>query len=255
MVAFWRMILAVGFVVAGLLSGAPARAVLPGLPPEAMCGSEAARFERVYALPPQLLDAISIVETGRWNPAKKATFAWPWTVTANGDGKFFPTKAEAIAEVKRLRAAGTKSIDVGCMQVNLMWHAEAFANLDEAFDPSANVDYAARFVKELYAATKHWPTAASYYHSQTPDLAAEYRRKLMKIWGAPVTAPAAAVASAAPSTQAAPAKPPARLTASRVMTADTDAGEFKQIADAYRQARMAEYKIRRAHRTGARRTT
>ena len=41
------------------------------------------------------------------------------------------------------RAQGARSIDVGCMQVNLLHHADAFASLEQAFDPVANARYAA----------------------------------------------------------------------------------------------------------------
>ena len=225
-----------GLAVLWLLAPAGALAV-PAVPPEAMCATEAARFEHGYDIPARLLDAISIVESGRWDQGHRASVAWPWTINANGEGKFFPTKAEAIAEVRRLRAAGVKSIDVGCMQVNLQYHPDAFTNLDDAFDPTINVAYAARFLKGLYQATGHWPTAASYYHSQTPKLAAEYRDKLMKVWTGPARTAVAAVAAAVPPVAAPrPGRAPVAV----------DGDEPRRIADAYRQARMAEYQLRRA---------
>jgi len=224
-----------GLAVLWLLAPAGA-AALPAVPPEAMCAAEAARFERTYAIPTRLLDAISIVESGRWDNHSRASVAWPWTINANGEGKFFPTKAEAVAEVRRLRAAGVKSIDVGCMQVNLQYHPDAFTNLDDAFDPTINVAYAARFLKGLYQATSHWPTAASYYHSQTPKLAAEYRDKLMKVWTGPGRAVAATAAAAPP--------PPPRQPGRAVVAMAED--EPRRIADAYRLARLAEYQLRRA---------
>ena len=225
-----------GLVVLWLLAPAGA-AALPAVPPEAMCATEAARFERGYDIPARLLDAISIVESGRWDDHSRASVAWPWTTNANGEGKFFPTKAEAVAEVRRLRAAGVKSIDVGCMQVNLQYHPDAFTNLEDAFDPAINVAYAARFLKGLYQATGHWPTAASYYHSQTPKLAAEYRDKLMKVWTGPGRAVAAAAAATKP-------PPQARQPARSVVTVAED--EPRRIAAAYRLARLAEYQLRRA---------
>jgi phytoene dehydrogenase-like protein len=75
-----------------------------------------------------------------------------------------------------------RSIDVGCMQVNLMHHPDAFANLDLAFDPQVNAAYAARFLKELFAQTGDWTKAAALYHSATPELGAEYQRKVLAVW-------------------------------------------------------------------------
>ena len=51
------------------------------------------------------------------------------------------------------------------MQVNQRWHPDAFATLDQGFDPAANVDYAARFLLDLHQRTGDWMTAAGSYHS------------------------------------------------------------------------------------------
>ena len=86
------------------------------------------------------------------------------------------------------QARGVRSIDVGCLQVNLMHHPHAFASLKQAFDPKANVDYAARFLRDLFDQTGSWPQAAARYHSATPALGAAYRRKVLAAWvrnGAP----------------------------------------------------------------------
>ena len=74
-------------------------------------------------------------ESGRWDAEAQASFAWPWTVTAEGRGRYLPSKAEALAEVRQLRARGLTNIDVGCMQVNLFYHPDAFDDLNQAFDP------------------------------------------------------------------------------------------------------------------------
>ncbi|MBV9252180.1 MAG: lytic transglycosylase domain-containing protein, partial [Acetobacteraceae bacterium] len=66
--------------------------------------------------------------------------------------------------------------------VNLFHHANAFATLDQAFDPASNTDYAARFLVELFKRSGSWPQAAALYHSATPELGAEYERKVMAIW-------------------------------------------------------------------------
>ena len=51
-----------------------------------------------------------------------------------------------------------------------------FASLADAFDPEENADYAARFLRQLYAETGNWTAAAGLYHSRTPLLAASYRQ-------------------------------------------------------------------------------
>lgn len=146
------------------------------------CGLETARQEKAQAIPDRLLHAISLVESGRWDAERRATIAWPWTVMAEGEGRFLPTKAAAIAEVTKLRARGVRNIDVGCMQINLLAHPDAFATLEEAFDPRSNVAYAARFLNDLYAADRNWGQAGAHYHSQTPSEAAPYKTKLLQVW-------------------------------------------------------------------------
>lgn len=129
--------------------------------------------------PAGLMSAIGRVESGRLDPHDGNVKAWPWSVNAEGRGYAFNTKGEAIAAVQALQARNVASVDVGCMQVNLMYHPAAFASLDEAFDPAANVRYAARFLGELFAETKDWNLAAAFYHSKTPELALPYQQKVL----------------------------------------------------------------------------
>lgn len=160
-------------------AGSVARAVVG---PHALCQSAISAAELSTRLPPKLLVSIGTVESGRVNPANGTVAPWPWTINVAGTGYFFETKPDAIAAVERHRAAGIQSIDVGCMQVNLVHHAGAFASLDEAFDPRTNVAYAAGFLNRLYRETADWPRAAAAYHSRTPDLASKYLTKIFAVW-------------------------------------------------------------------------
>ena len=150
--------------------------------PWQLCRQEITQIENEEHIPHQLLHAIAQVEAGRYSKEAAATIAWPWTVMAEGRGRFLPTKQAAIAEVKRLRKAGVENIDVGCMQVNLRAHLNAFANLEEAFDPATNVAYAARFLKSLREQGRSWVKAVANYHSATPKLHIVYRAKVFAAW-------------------------------------------------------------------------
>ena len=138
--------------------------------------------ERDKGIPTHLLRSIALTESGRWDEASSRTVAWPWTINAEGVGHFFPSKQAAIAFVHKLRAKGVKSMDVGCMQVNLMWHPNAFASLEEAFEPAKNVSYAARHLADLKDERKTWTEAVGYYHSATPEHNQRYRAKVLKQW-------------------------------------------------------------------------
>jgi Transglycosylase SLT domain len=156
----------------------------PPINPSAYCDTAIVNAERTIRLPARLLGAIGEVESGR--PDDKGIIRpWPWTINAEGRGQFFATKQDAIAAVRALQASGVRSIDVGCMQVNLMYHPNAFASLDEAFDPPANALYAARFLNSLYGASQSWVQATAAYHSETPAIGADYQRRVASRWQNP----------------------------------------------------------------------
>ena len=138
--------------------------------------------ERLNHIPKNLLTAISVTESGRWNRNREEIVAWPWTVMAQGKGKFYPSKSKAIAAVKDLQAQGIRNIDVGCMQVNLHYHPDAFENLEMAFDPQANVEYSASFLKRLFKDNHSWNRAAAVYHSGDLDRGMRYMEKVLARW-------------------------------------------------------------------------
>ena len=150
--------------------------------PATLCETAVTTAEYVNRLPPRLLGAISLTETGRTDPTTGRIRPWPWSINAEGTSQFFATKQEAIAAVRALQARGVRSIDVGCLQVNLMHHPDAFASLEEAFDPRGNATYAARFLNSLYADSKDWASAIAAYHSETPALGDAYRVLVMARW-------------------------------------------------------------------------
>jgi hypothetical protein len=142
------------------------------------CDAAIRTAEYRYRLPAGLLFAISQVESGRPDPVMHRLEPWPWTVEAEGKGVFFENKAQAVQWVKEAWGRGVTSIDTGCMQVNLFYHPDAFATLEDAFDPDRNADYAARFLLQLHASTGDWQQATGFYHSQTLALAVSYRERI-----------------------------------------------------------------------------
>jgi len=127
-------------------------------------------------VPDRLVPAIARVESGRLDPATGRVRPWPWTINVEGTGYFYDSKEQVISAVQAFQAKGVRSIDVGCMQVNLMHHPKAFAGLDEAFDPEANARYAVKFLTTLYQQLRDWNLATAWYHSADPDRGEEYQR-------------------------------------------------------------------------------
>ena len=235
--------LRIAAILAGALLPWAAAAAPPG---HGLCGPAITAAEQATGLPPGLLAAVAVIESGRPDTAPRPAppgaahlpprpvvrlppplfrpvalrlgavppslppsaplppmHAWPWTIDADGQGAFFATKAEAIAAVRSLQAAGIHSIDVGCLQVNLQDHPHAFPSLQTAFDPATNARYAARFLARLFSRFHNWPAAVAAYHSQTPGLSEDYRRRVLARWqagGATPARPAAVYADFAPPT-------------------------------------------------------
>lgn len=200
------------------------------------CAAAVAAAERHNGIPAKLLTAISYAESGRWDADGEATIAWPWTVTAEGKGHFLPSRAAAIARVRALHARGVRNIDVGCMQINLHYHPDAFDDLPSAFDPATNAAYAGRFLAALKRETGSWTAATARYHSATRKYAVPYRARVMKLWREARRDPA----SATPARQTADTGPTAAET--------PDAAARRRAAAAHREAVIAAYLARRAAR-------
>jgi len=156
--------------------------LMGALDPYRLCTDAIARQDRTGQTPRHLLSAIALAESGRRHPVTKAAVPWPWAVMSEGRGRYLPTKAAAIAEVRGLQARGIRNIDVGCMQINLSYHPDAFDSLDEAFDPAVNVAYAAEYLRSLYDSQGSWQEAAGRYHSATPAHKIPYQQRVLAFW-------------------------------------------------------------------------
>jgi hypothetical protein len=180
----WAALLCLSLAAAPARAEAAGRAQGPGLDPWAACAAHAEAAERAQRMPRGLLRAIAKVESGRPGPTAGSkgpeVLAWPWTVMAEGRGRYLPSKAAAIAEVEALKARGVRNIDVGCMQINLHYHPDAFADLEAAFDPEANVQAAARLLVKLRDDWGSWTRAVGNYHSNTPTLSGPYRVRVYR---------------------------------------------------------------------------
>jgi len=145
------------------------------------CAVHVAHYEKQHKIPTGLLHAISKIESGRKDDTGRLV-AYPWTVNAEGEGYYFATKEEAIVAVQNMQHKGIQSIDVGCMQINLYYHPDAFKNLQDAFDPVKNVAYAARFLTGLKNEHASWHNAVAHYHSANPIHHIPYRKNVLSRW-------------------------------------------------------------------------
>lgn len=148
----------------------------------ALCTAGIAAAEARHGTPPGLTNAIAKAESGRPIPPLRGVQPWPWAINADGAAMYFQGKAAAVTWTRMALARGVRQVDVGCMQINLQAHPAAFRDLDQAFDPGANTDYGARFLRRLRDdAGGNWHEAVGWYHSRTPALAADYRARVAAI--------------------------------------------------------------------------
>ena len=203
-----------------------------------ICRPAMVAAEMRHGIPVGLLQAIGIVESGRRDPATGKTEPWPWTINADGEPHIFDSKQQAVDWVRQAQGRGVRSIDVGCAQVNLMYHPTAFASLDQAFDPATNADYAARFLRELWetSAGRDWMTAAGHYHSQTPERADSYREQVRVAMGRASSGPPTPVlaSASAPIGSISPFASAGSLRSPPVTVLAAPAGTAGRGLDAYR---------------------
>jgi soluble lytic murein transglycosylase-like protein len=102
-------------------------------------------------------------------------------VNPSGKGYHFKNKIEAVKFVKAQLASGKSSVDVGCMQINLKYHPDAFTSIEQVFCPRKNIAYGAKFLKEKYNQYGDWQKAIGSYHSgvkQINDSMHMHKKKL-----------------------------------------------------------------------------
>ena len=124
-----------------------------------ICEREMARASRTYQVPLAMLYAVGLTETGRRGSLQ------PYAMNIEGKAFFGADLDQALRRFAEARQAGAKLIDIGCMQIDHHYHAGHFASLQDMFQPSRNVDYAAQFLKTLKAQEGSWTLAVARYHA------------------------------------------------------------------------------------------
>jgi len=124
-----------------------------------LCEREMTRAAAKHGVPLGMLYAVGLTETGRGDSLH------PYALNVEGRASYDLRKADALQRFKSALASGTKLIDIGCMQVNYHFHAQQFRSVEQMLEPAANVDYAARFLKDLKAREGTWTMAVARYHA------------------------------------------------------------------------------------------
>lgn len=170
-------------VLATLFVVLPADAALAlGSEPPAVpepCQAAATEAAVRHGIPPSVLTAIAMTETGRRVGGRIEP--WPWAVNIAGKGFWFDTRAEAEGFIHDRFAEGRRNFDTGCFQINYRWHPDAHETPVSMFDPVTSADYAARFLRALFEETGDWSRAAGFYHSRNAVFATRYRQRFDRL--------------------------------------------------------------------------
>lgn len=124
-----------------------------------LCERELERAATLYDVPLGILYSVGLTETGRKGSLH------PYALNIEGASHFAPSAADAVRAIRRAQARGKKLIDVGCMQINVFYHAQEFPSLKSMLVPRENVTYAARFLSELKRREGTWTMAVARYHA------------------------------------------------------------------------------------------
>ena len=136
---------------------------------ENLCEREMHRASGKYGIPLGILYAVGLTETGRRGALH------PFALGAEGQTVFAKDINDAMANFESMRSKGIKLIDLGCMQINHYYHGDKFASARAMFDPARNVDYAARFLKELKQREGSWTMAVARYNAGPNNQPAQKR--------------------------------------------------------------------------------
>lgn len=159
----------------------PLRAATVNPDISARCDAVSAAAASNHGMPGDAFYAITLSETGRTSAGR--FLPWPWTVNMEGAEFWFDTREEAYAYVMERYAAGARSFDVGCFQINYKWRGQHFASIKAMFDPMTNATYAARHLSDLYNEFADWTKTAGAYHSRTEKYTGRYRERYARIRG------------------------------------------------------------------------
>ena len=123
------------------------------------CETEMQAASTKYGVPLGMLYAVGLTESGHKESLQ------PFAMNIAGAPYFAPSLDDALRRFDEATAAGVTLIDIGCMQINHHFHGENFASVAKMFEPHANVDYAARFLKTLRDQEGSWTLAVARYHA------------------------------------------------------------------------------------------
>ena len=166
------IIILLGFLTASISNGV---AAAEHWVTDGVCEREMAGAARRHNVPLAVLYAVGLNESGRQGRLH------PYAINVAGTGSYPASDHQASALVRAAIASGETLIDVGCMQINHHWHHRQFGSLADMLDAGKNVDYGARYLRQLYERHGAWAQAVAIYHAGRANKPAQQRYLCMVI--------------------------------------------------------------------------
>ena len=162
-------LLAVAAALAPAIAGGPVRAATGN---DNDCLPYIRQAEGFYRIPPGLLEAMALTESGQ------AGQPYPWTLNIAGRPVFAPTYEAAARQLRYHSGRPRRDVAIGCMQLHMRFHLAPFGDPEWALLPRYNVWYAARFLNSLHQTYGDWELAVAHYNASDP---AAQRRYLCQV--------------------------------------------------------------------------
>lgn len=148
--------------------------------PISFAGTVWERVGQEKGLDPKLLYSVALAETRRQWPDGLIR-PWPWAIAENGPKvrSHYPQSLEEAKRILQEALTRTKNIDVGVMQVNLLYHGHRIAAPEDLLDIEKNIQVGADILREAMASSKNKEVGVGRYHSWKPDISPLYGKRVL----------------------------------------------------------------------------
>jgi hypothetical protein len=136
------------------------------------CTEHVLEAEQELSIPRGLLLSIALVESGQDGSPQ------PFAMNLDGKSVYSDSASEAKAHLLDKQGRVRQNATVGCMQLSVQHHRANFRPVERILDPSANVWYAARYLKRLRAESGSWSVAVARYNGGSRSQQREYTCKI-----------------------------------------------------------------------------
>ncbi len=136
-----------------------------------------------YELPPALLYAVALTESGQSWLSNGLFRPWPWALNINGEGRYFSSRQKAWQALEEALVEVDSSVDIGLMQISWRYHRAALGSTWQALDPYHNLGVAAAILRDCYVEHANWISSTGCYHAPNdPAKAQAYAMRVKQHW-------------------------------------------------------------------------